>query len=88
MPREVNAQPEGVVGRATLAEAQKAKRPVAAALSYLTLLINDILKTFPPGTVPPIEEITLFQKKEVEGYLKKLGEEGYKNPYQLWRPFE
>ena len=87
VPLEVNAQPEGVVGRATLASAEKAKRPVAAALSYLTLLIDDILDTFPPGTVPPIEEVSLFKEEEIKGYLKKLGEPGYKNPYRIWRPF-
>lgn len=87
VPKEVRAQPEGVVGKATLASAQKAKRAVAATLCYLTLLIDDILKTFPPGKLPPIEEVTLFGVKEVEGYLKKPGEPGYKNPYRLWRPF-
>ena len=87
VPLEIVAQPEGVVGRATLASAEKAKRPVAAALRYLTLLVDDVLKTFPPGKLPPIGEVTLFGKQEVEGYMKKLGEQGYKNPYRLWRPF-
>jgi len=87
VPLEVVAQPEGVVGRATLASAEKAKRPVAAALQYLTLLVGDILKTFPPGTLPPTEEVTLFGKQEIEGYMKKLGERGYQNPYRLWQPF-
>jgi creatinine amidohydrolase len=86
-PLEFVATPEGVVGSATLATADKAKRPVAAALSYLTLLIDDILERFPVGTLPPIEEVTLFKKEEVEGYLKKPDEPGYKNPYRLWRPF-
>lgn len=87
VPLEVKATPEGVVGRATHASAKKAKRPVACALSYLTLLIDDILEKFPPGVLPPIEEVTLFKKEEVEGYLKKPGKPGYKNPYRLWRPF-
>jgi creatinine amidohydrolase len=86
-PLEFVATPEGVVGSATLATADKAKRPVAAALSYLTLLIDDILERFPAGTLPPIEEVTLFKTEEVEGYLKKPGEADYKNPYRLWRPF-
>lgn len=87
VPKEVIAQPEGVVGQATLASAEKAKRPVAAALMYLTMFIDDILGVFPPGKLPPIEEVTLFKKEDVESYLKKPGEPGYKNPYQLWRPF-
>ncbi len=69
--------PEGVVGRATLASADKAKRPVAAALSYFSLLHDDILEKFPPGVVPPVEEVTLFKNEEIEGYLKKPEEPGY-----------
>lgn len=87
VPLEVNALPEGVVGSATKASASKAKKAVAWALRYLTLLIDHILQKFPPGEVPPIEETTLFTKEEVEGYLKRPGEPGYKNPYRLWRPF-
>lgn len=86
-PVEFVGTPEGVVGRSTLATAQKAKRPVAAALSYLTLLHDEILATFPAGVLPPIEEVTLFKKEEIEGYLKKPGEPGYLNPFRLWRPF-
>lgn len=86
-PIEFVGTPEGVVGRATIAGAEKAKKPVAAALSYLTLLHGDILEKFPAGVLPPIEEVTLFKRKEVEGYLKKPGEPGYLNPYRLWRPF-
>ena len=84
---ETVGTPEGVVGRATIASAQKAKRPVAAALSYFALLHDDILEKFPPGVLPPIEEVTLFNDEEVAGYLKSPGEPGYLNPYRLWRPF-
>jgi creatinine amidohydrolase/Fe(II)-dependent formamide hydrolase-like protein len=87
-PLEVRATPVGVVGRATLADGAKAKRAIAAAVSYLTLLVEQILETFPPGESPPIEEVTLFDREEVEGYLKSPGDPGYRNPYQLWRPFE
>lgn len=87
VPMEIHATPEGVVGSATLASAQKAKKPVASALKYLTLLIDDILKVFPSGVLPPIKEATLFTEEEVAGYQKKLGEPGYKNPYRLWRPY-
>lgn len=87
VPLESIGTPEGVVGRATRAKAEKAKRPVATALRYLTLLHNHILEKFPPGKLPPIEDVTLFPKAEVEGYLKKPEEPGYKNPYRLWKPF-
>lgn len=86
-PLEIVATPEGVVGSATKASAEKAKKPVVAALKYLTLLIDDILEAFPPGETPPIEDVTLFSHSEIEGYLKKPGEPGYKNPYQIWRPY-
>jgi creatinine amidohydrolase len=86
-PLEVIATPEGVVGSATKATAEKAKKPIAAAVEYLNLLINDILEKFPPGKLPPIEEVTLYKKEEVEGYLKKPGEPGYKNPFRLGRPY-
>lgn len=85
-PSEINGTPEGVVGRATIANAKKAKKSVAAALNYLVLLHDTILKKYPAGKLPPIEEVTLFKKEEIEGYLKKPGEPGYKNPYRLWRP--
>jgi creatinine amidohydrolase len=84
---EVIGTPEGVVGSATKATAEKAKKPMAATLEYLNLLINDILEAFPPGKLPPIEEVTLFKQEEVEGYLKKPEEPGYKNPYRLWKPY-
>ncbi len=87
VPLEIVATPAGVIGSATKASAEKAKRPVAAALRYLNLLIDHILETFPPGALPPIEEVTLYGNKEIEGYLKKPGEPGYKNQYGLWRPY-
>jgi len=87
VPLEVVATPEGVVGSPTRATAEKARRPVAAALRYLTLLNDHILETFPPGVLPPVEEVTLYRDEEIAGYLKKPGEPGYKNPYRLWRPY-
>lgn len=86
VPLEVVITPEGTIGSATKATAQKAKKAVAATLRYLTLLCNDILEKFPAGTIPPIDEATLFSKEEVEGYCKKPDEPGYKNPYRIWRP--
>jgi creatinine amidohydrolase len=86
VPQEVIQTPVGVVGKATLGDARKAKRAVSAALKYLTLLQDQILETFPPGKLPPIGETTLFSKEEVESYLKDPSEPGYKNPYRLWKP--
>lgn len=82
-PIEIVAQPEGVVGRASAGSARKAKRPVAAILKYLTLVIDQILEVFPPGTVPPVEEVTLRSAKEMEPYLKEPETEGWKTVYSL-----
>lgn len=80
---EIAATPEGVVGNAADAEAWKAKRPLAAILRYLTLLIDDILSAFPPGTVPPVEEVTLRTAAEMEPYLREPMSPGWKPVYAL-----
>src|SRR4030042_1253332 len=58
IPLELVATPEGVVGKATLASAQKAKRSVAAICEYLFLLQEEVLQTWPAGTVPEPEKTT------------------------------
>ena len=82
---ELAATPEGVVGKATHGTAEKAKRPVAAILRYLTLLNDQILEAFPAGTVPPIEKITLRTEAEMEPYLREPQSPGWKPVYQLPR---
>jgi creatinine amidohydrolase len=77
------ATPEGVVGKPSLATAQKAKRPIAAILKYLTLTIDQILEVFPAGTVPPVEKVTLRTQKEMEPFLKEPFSEGWKSVYEL-----
>jgi creatinine amidohydrolase len=80
---EIAATPEGVVGHAADATVQKAKRPLAAILRYLTLLHDDILTAFPAGTVPPIEEITLRTAEEMEPFLREPQSPGWKSVYAL-----
>jgi len=80
---EIKATPEGVVGLATHATAQKAKRPLAAILRYLTLVNDHILAAFPPGTVPPVEEVTLRSAEEMEPYLREPLSPGWKSVYSL-----
>jgi len=82
---EIAATPEGVVGNPTLATAEKAKRPVAAILRYLTQCVEHILEAFPPGEVPPVEEVTLRTAQEMEPYLKEPGTPGWKPVYGLSR---
>ena len=80
---ERSAVPEGVVGTPTKATARKAKRPIAAILSYLTLVIDQILEAFPAGSVPPVEMVTLRTEKEMEPFLKEPLSEGWKSVYEL-----
>jgi len=77
------ATPEGVVGKPSLATAEKAKRPIAAILEYLTLTVDQILEAFPPGEVPPVEKVSLRTKKEMEPFLKEPFSEGWKSVYEL-----
>ncbi|HHE70768.1 MAG TPA: creatininase family protein, partial [Chloroflexi bacterium] len=82
---EIAGTPEGVVGRATHGDPVKAKRPLAAILKYLTLLNDQILEAFPPGTVPPVEETTLRTQEEMAPYLKEPFSEGWRPVYSLPR---
>jgi creatinine amidohydrolase/Fe(II)-dependent formamide hydrolase-like protein len=84
-PIEIAATPEGVVGLATHGSAEKAKRPVAAIMRYLTLLNDQILEAFPAGTVPPVEEVTLRTEAEMEAYLREPLSPGWKPVYSLPR---
>ncbi len=82
-PIEVASVPEGVVGRPTLGTAKKAKRVIAAILSYLTLVNDEILEAFPPGELPPIEGTTLRTTAEMEPYLKEPFTEGWRPIYAI-----
>jgi creatinine amidohydrolase/Fe(II)-dependent formamide hydrolase-like protein len=82
---EIAATPEGVVGKATQGTAEKAKRPVAAILRYLTLVNDEILAAFPPGTVPPVGEVTLRTEEEMEPFLREPLSEGWRPVYALPR---
>jgi creatinine amidohydrolase len=72
-----------VVGKPTLGDAEKAKRPVLAILKYLTLLIDETLEAFPAGTVPPTEKVTLRSEAEMAPYLKEPMSDGWKSVYAL-----
>src|SRR5512142_568509 len=82
---EISATPEGVVGKARSGAAQKARRPLAAILKYLTLWHDDVLAAFPAGTVPPVEEVTLRTEKEMEPYLREPLSKGWKTVYGIPR---
>ena len=80
---EIKGTPEGVVGKPTLGDPEKAKRPVLAIMKYLTLLIDETLEAFPPGTVPPTDKLSLRDPAELEAYLKEPLSEGWKSVYGL-----
>ena len=80
---EKAAVPEGVIGTPTKATARKAKRPIAAVLKYLTLLVDDILQAFPPGQVPPVEKVTLRTAEEMDPFLREPLSEGWRSVYEL-----
>jgi creatinine amidohydrolase len=82
---ELAGTPEGVVGKAKAATAQKARRPMAAILRYLTLVCDEILEAFPAGKVPPVEMVTLRSEEEMEPYLREPLSEGWKSAYALSR---
>lgn len=83
MAIERAATPEGVVGKPSLATAEKGKRPIAAILKYLTLVHDQILEAFPVGTVPPVEKVTLRTEEELAPFLKEPFSEGWKSVYEL-----
>ena len=80
---EIRGTPEGVVGRPTLADPKKAKRPIAAILKYLTLVVEEILSAFPAGKLPPIDKLTLRDPESLEPFLKEPMSKGWKSVYEL-----
>lgn len=69
-PIELRGTPEGVVGKASLASAEKARPGVEQLLDYIEKLVVDILTVFPPGKLPPIEEVSERRREEIEAAIK------------------
>lgn len=67
---EVINYPEGVIGKPSLADAEKARPGVEALLDYMVRLINDIMTRFPAGVLPPVDQVTMRDKKEIDELLK------------------
>jgi len=85
-PIETAATPEGVVGKATLARAEKAKPGVEALLDYMERLISDIMETYPAGVLPPVDQVTQRTKEELEAILKPPLSPGWKSIYTIAYP--
>jgi len=67
---EVVSTPEGVVGDATLANPEKAKPGLEAIMNYIEKLVNDILHMYPAGKLPPIEAMSMRDRKLIEDVMK------------------
>ncbi|MDR1727947.1 MAG: creatininase family protein [Acidobacteriota bacterium] len=67
---ELSVYPKGVIGRPTLASAEKAIPGLNDLLDYMVKLVGDIMTKFPAGTLPPTEQVTQRDPKEVEALLK------------------
>ncbi len=86
-PIEISAYPEGCVGKSTLADPEKAKPGISALLDYMVQLIEDIGEAFPPGKLPPGNEICERSKEELDALTKKPLSKGWKSLYSLGYPF-
>jgi len=62
--------PEGVLGKAKLADPSKAKKAIENVLDYMVRLHNDIMERFPVGKLPEIKLMTQRDEKEIELVLK------------------
>jgi hypothetical protein len=56
---------------------------MAAILTYLTLVHDEILEAYPSGTVPPIEKTTMRTEKEMEPFMKEPFSEGWRPIYAI-----
>lgn len=83
---EVIATPEGVVGSATLASADKAKPGVEAMLDYLEKLVNDIMEMYPAGQLPPADRLSQRSPEELEAVLKGPNKPGGRHIYTIVYP--
>jgi creatinine amidohydrolase len=72
-----------VVGQPSLSTPEKAKRPIAAILKYLTLVVDQIIEAYPSGKLPPVDMLTLRDPKELEPFLKEPFSEGWKSVFEL-----
>lgn len=83
---EVIATPEGVVGKATLADPEKARPGIIAMCDYMEKLVTDIMEKYPAGCLPPAEKITNRPPEEIEALLKGPFKKGGRHLYTVAYP--
>jgi creatinine amidohydrolase/Fe(II)-dependent formamide hydrolase-like protein len=62
--------PEGVIGKPSLADPNKAYKSVETYMDYIKKLHDDILEKFPPGVLPESKYLSQRPAEEVEALLK------------------
>jgi creatinine amidohydrolase/Fe(II)-dependent formamide hydrolase-like protein len=62
--------PEGVLGKPSLAKAEKAFAAIENYLNYVVKLHDDILAKFPPGVLPEAKYMTQRSEEEIDLLLK------------------
>jgi len=77
--------PQGVLGHAKDAAAEKAVPSIEKACDYLVKLITDIFNIFPAGKLPPAERMSQRDPEEIEKLLKGPSNGG-KHIYTLGWP--
>ena len=80
---ECIVQPEGVIGDAKKADAEKARKGVEMTLDYLEKLVNDIITKYPAGELPPIDLMTQRKREDIEAVIKGPNEPGGRHIYTL-----
>jgi creatinine amidohydrolase len=82
----VISYPEGVIGKPTLASAEKAKPGLEELFDYMVELIDLIKEKYPPGKLPPIESITQKPREEIEAVVKGPLKRGGRHIYTIAYP--
>jgi len=67
---ECICSPEGVIGDPKKADPEHARAGIEHVLDYLEKLVNDIIKTYPAGKLPPAEKMTQRSKEEIDAVIK------------------
>jgi creatinine amidohydrolase len=62
--------PEGVIGKPSLADPNKAYKSVETYMDYVKKLHDDILEKFPPGVLPESKYLSQRPAEEVEALLR------------------
>jgi len=73
---EFAVYPEGVLGKPSLAKAEKAFGAIEAYLDYVVKLHNDILEKFPPGKLPDAKYMSQRDKDEIDALLRGVDNGG------------